>query len=317
MYKNQMSPYLLIIFGPTGVGKTDVALALAKHVQAEIVNIDVGQFYVPLSIGTAKPDWQSSHVVHHLFDILNKPIDYTVVEYRNRFLETTRQIWQRENLPLVVGGSCFYLHALFFPPHDGSKSVQKKICVSNNESTLWKELNAIDPERAAKIHPHDIYRIKRALEIWYRTGKKPSAFAPMYDPPSPYTLICLTRDRDDLYARINKRTEEMICVGWIDEVKALRGTPWEQFLRTKNLIGYPEILDYLEDKQSLDTTIQRIQQETRNYAKRQLIFWRRLEKKLKQEILGSTTYIETVNLTTTDLDLYIKQLLKHVKAMRE
>lgn len=311
---NGVHNYFLVLFGPTGVGKSEIALLLSHQLPAEIVNIDMGQFYTPLSIGTAKPNWRRIPIPHHLFDILDEPVNFTVIDYRKCFLETVKQIWQRNNLPIVVGGSCFYVKALFFPPRVGAKEVFKTVCPVN-DADLWKQLYEVDPERALKIHPHDIYRIKRALEIWYSTGKKPSALIPFYNPPAPFTLICLTRDRADLYNRIDKRTEEMLDAGWIDEVRALLGTPWEQFLRTKKLIGYSEILDYLEGKQNLPETIERIKQETRNYAKRQLTFWRMMEKQLRSESLAPTTTIETVNLTSTDPDLYIKQLSKRLMAV--
>ncbi len=306
-----MQGYFLVLFGPTGVGKSEVALMLSQELPSEIVNIDMGQFYTPLSIGTAKPNWCTIPVPHHLFDILNDPVNFTVIDYRKRFLETAGQIWQRHNLPIVVGGSCFYVQAIFFPPRASVEEVLKTVCPVN-DTDLWKQLYEIDPKRALKIHPHDIYRIKRALEIWRSTGKKPSVLVPFYDPPATFTLICLIRDRADLYNRIDKRTEEMIDAGWIDEVKAMLSTPWEQFLRTKKFIGYSEILDYLEGKRNLSETIALIQQETRNYAKRQLTFWRMMEKQLCNESLSPTTTIETVNLTSTDLNLYIKQLSKRL-----
>jgi len=307
-------PYFVVLFGPTGVGKSDVAITLAEHLPCEIVNIDVGQFYVPLSIGTAKPDWQNQKVTHHLFDILDQPVDCTVVAYRELFERTIKDIWQRNKVPLVVGGSCFYVHALFFPPHIGA-SADEKACKDYQPDQLWQKLNEIDPLRAQKIHPHDTYRIKRALAIWHATGKKPSVFVPAYEPPADYTLICLTRDRQQLYERINKRTELMIKEGWIDEVKPLVGTEWEQFLRKKNLIGYPELFDYLEGTQPLDQIINLIQQDTRNYAKRQLTFWRRLEKQLLSQQLSPSTDIETVNLTSTNLERYIRLLSKRITSL--
>ena len=107
---------MLIIFGPTAVGKTDFALKVAERVPAEIVNMDVGQLYTPLSIGTAKPNWRSETVPHHLFDYVDKPRNITVVEYRKILLEVLEDIWQRGKLPIIVGGSGFYLKSIFFPP---------------------------------------------------------------------------------------------------------------------------------------------------------------------------------------------------------
>src|SRR5579863_9779399 len=110
-------PFMLIVYGPTGVGKTDVALAIAQHIPAEIINMDMGQFYTPLSIGTAKPDWKNSPIPHHLFDIIDTPINYTVAEYRTMLYKTVQEVIGRGNLPILVGGSGFYLHSLLFPPH--------------------------------------------------------------------------------------------------------------------------------------------------------------------------------------------------------
>ena len=107
-------PFTLIIYGPTGVGKTDLALDLAQHIPIEIINMDMGQFYTPLSIGTAKPDWKNSPVPHHLFDIINEPRNFTVSEYRILFYKKVGEIIERGNLPVVVGGSGFYLHSLLF-----------------------------------------------------------------------------------------------------------------------------------------------------------------------------------------------------------
>jgi len=304
---------MLVLFGPTGVGKSDVALELANCFPAEIVNIDVGQFYVPLSIGTAKPDWRSQRVPHHLFDIVDQPKDCTVFAYRALLEKTILDIWKRGKLPIIVGGSCFYVHSLFFPPHVGLEVSEEFCCAEYENDSLWQKLYEIDSDRAKQIHPHDIYRIKRALTIWHATGKKPSTFVPQYKPLSDYTLICLTRDRKDLYQRINKRTETMLHHGWIDEAKSLVGTEWEPFLRKKNLIGYPELFDYFEEKNNFDSTVDRIQQETRNYAKRQLTFWRRLERQLRSQVLSQRTYIETVNLTSTDLERYINLLLMKIK----
>src|SRR5204862_4915580 len=106
--------FIVIIYGPTGVGKTDVALTLAHHFPSEIINMDVGQFYVPLSIGTAKPDWKKESTPHHLFDIIDSQSNYTVTEYRNKVQTTIKDIINRGNLPILVGGSGFYLHTLLF-----------------------------------------------------------------------------------------------------------------------------------------------------------------------------------------------------------
>ncbi len=313
-------PYMLIIFGPTAVGKTDIALRIAHQVQGEIINMDVGQFYKPLTIGTAKPDWQSISIPHHLFDIVDKPEHISVAQYREMLLPLLKEIWSRGKLPILVGGSGFYLKSIFFPP--AALTIQSSYEHENkNVQELWQELCNVDPERALNIGNKDLYRIKRALAIWYGTGKKPSEYMPVYDPPSPFTLLCLTRDRTQLYERINTRVIEMLHAGWIEETKKLQGTAWESFLKTKKIIGYDDILVYLQSQQSpqdLQQLIHVICKRTRNYAKRQLTFWKMLQKELttsmnKAPVANSLfSTIESVDLTLSDVDLYIKQLLNNV-----
>jgi tRNA dimethylallyltransferase len=320
--------FFIVLFGPTGVGKTDLSLALATRLPTEILNMDVGQFYTPLSIGTAKPDWRMSPTPHHLFDILDTPCDYTVIEYRKHALALMKEIWHRNHIPLLVGGSGFYLSSLFFPPSTGGSAYAATEFLKNRRPVLtqdlWDHLNAIDPVRAAAIHPHDRYRITRALSIWHTTGKKPSAQECLYQPPASFILIFLTRDRQELYARIDTRVKSMLELGWEQEVKSLQETEWHAFLHTKKLIGYAELCSYLEGPQTADarhTTIQKIQQKTRAYAKRQETFWRMLEKKIlavqhQQEQCEKNkavhAYLTTINLTQPTSDQYINELLNHV-----
>lgn len=308
---------IIIICGPTGVGKSDFAELLAQQISGEIVNMDLGQFYTPLSIGTAKPDWRNARVPHHLFDILNTPKNFTVVDYRQRLLDTCNALWERNVTPVVVGGSMFYLKSLFFPPM--GQSVET--AASSAPDSTWEELNAIDPDRAASLHKNDTYRINRAMEIWRTKGIKPSLYQPSLEMPSNVIMLYLTRNRDDLYARIDTRVIMMLQAGWLDEVRPLCNTPWETFLHDKKLIGYNELLGYLHQSAAGDdfeSVIRIIQQRCRNYAKRQETFWRGFEKMLKaayQEIKTPEYSLETdtVNLTLCDVNLYIKQLLDRLK----
>lgn len=308
---------IFIIFGPTGAGKTDLALRIAEHTPAEIINMDVGQFYTPLSIGTAKPDWHASPVAHHLFDIINKPKHLTVIEYRNKLQPILNTIWRNKKLPIVVGGSGFYLKSLFFPPRMTEIDTSSKEYCSPHVD-LWKSLQIIDPVRAAQVDKNDIYRIKRALEIWHTTGQLPSAYVPLYKPLANYFLVFATREKYDLYTRINGRVIQMIDNGWVDEVKKLQDTDWVPFIQAKKIIGYDDILRYLagnQSEQNLLNTIKIIQKRTRHYAKRQHTFWRMLEKKLKGTAFKNTKQaiaIESVNLTLVKLHLYIKQLLERL-----
>ncbi len=312
---------MLIISGPTAVGKTDFAYQIAQHIPAEIINMDVGQFYTPLSVGTAKPDWQSSAIPHHLFDILNTPSIFSVVKYRVLLLDRLHAIWKRGNVPILVGGSGFYLKSILFPPRAESDSPNDNT-QSMPKTPLWEELNSIDPDRAAHINKNDTYRIKRALDIWHSTGKRPSLYVPEYTIPAPFLVLFLTRDRKDLYKRINERVIQMVKQEWFAEVERLYGTAWEPFIKKKKIIGYNEIIDYLAgdtSEQALRQTISTIQKRTRNYAKRQETFWRMLERLIcsMHEDIGSkdtqaAAVTESINLTSNDHHLYIKQLINRL-----
>jgi tRNA dimethylallyltransferase len=311
-------PLILIIYGPTGVGKTEVSLSFAKHLPAEIINMDVGQFYTPLSIGSAKPDWRNNPISHHLFDILDEPRDCTVQEYRDLLKQTVKDVISRGNLPILVGGSGFYLRSMLFPPRVQTDKVDIAHFYKSDAS-FWHELHAIDPQRAAQIDPADTDRIKLALEIWHETGKLPSSFVPEYDPIVDFILLFLERDRDQLNVRINDRVVQMMNDGWLEETEQLLGTPWESFIRRKKIIGYNEIIDFLRGERSekdYTSMIDIIRNKTRQYAKRQFTFWRKLRREIEQASVScknAVNVIETANLTNGDIHLYISKLLPRLK----
>lgn len=309
---------LIVIFGPTAVGKSDFAEMLARKIPSEIINADLGQCYTPLSIGTAKPDWRSSDIKQHLFDWVDQPEMISVLQYRERILPFLQKIRQANALPLIVGGSGFYIRSLFFPPQS-MPLIQNR----TNSETLakdWNFLHDIDPERASCIHPHDTYRINRAIEIYYSTGKKPSELNPQYQSIGSVCFVYLTRDKQELYQRINLRTLQMLGHGWIDEVRLLKNTPWETFLKKKKLIGYDDILNYLDSDQSeqdKEQLIEIIAQKTRNYAKRQITFGNQLYKELEKIGLDTknTIMCTQFNLTCGNIELYINQLLETINSM--
>ncbi len=303
---------VIFIYGPTASGKTSFADTIADAISAEIINMDSAQLYTRLNIGTAKPNWKASPHAQHLFDCIDKPEHVTVHAYRQMALEKMEAIWSRNKIPIFVGGSGFYLKSLLFPAQDSSIDIINTKPIFWDQSNLWEKLNQVDPERAKAIHPHDIYRIKRALEIWHTTGKKPSVYKPVYNPPAPFLLVYLTRKRKDLYARIDERVFTMVKEGWVQEVSSLLATPWELFVQEKGFIGYRELIGYIKHAYSLECAIELIQQRTRNYAKRQETFWRMLKKEVleAQQIEHSLQgKIIEFDLTYPDLHLYIKQLL--------
>lgn len=307
-------PQCIIITGPTGVGKSSFAEQLAMNIGGEIINGDMGQLYEPFTIGTAKPDLSKVEIPHHLFNEVTTPVNYTAAQYRKRIEPLIADIRARGKMPIIVGGSGFYLSGLFFQLQENRVNTHSSALdlpsVSDNllpREDMWKKLAELDPERAKKIHPHDIYRLERALRICQHSGTIASGFEPEFNPiQKSFLLIHVGRTREELYQRINERTKEMLFAGWIDEVAVLTDE-WKKFVRAKKLIGYPEILDYLENKiPDQKTLVHIIQQNTRRYAKRQIIFWRMFKKKIEQ-FSSQSTY--EIDLTLSSIDLYIKQLL--------
>lgn len=332
-----LSKSVVVIYGATGVGKTALAEQLAQHHPVEIINMDVGQFYVPFSIGTAKPLWRQSPVQHHLFDIIDRPQNVTVIAYRELLLSKVQEVLSRGNQPIVVGGSGFYLMSLLFPPDQEHGSIGTKNTISAlsansgmkddslKEGSSWQQLFEIDPERARAIAPGDTYRIARALALFHDTGKKPSTFVPRYSPLfSKLHIIHVSRDRSELIDRINSRVDTMIATGLFNEVENLIGTEWEAFIRIKRLIGYDDVLAHLSpvlgtDPLTKDVAISLIKSRTRRYAKRQETFWRMLEARLKALELEKASHgmsasanipiptFESINLTHGTIDQYISR----------
>jgi tRNA dimethylallyltransferase len=317
-----MKKFILVITGPTATGKSGLAEKITQEIKGEIINADIGSWYTPLTIGTAKPDLSKATVTHHLFNILDKPEQFTIVQFRNKVIQLAQEIWDRGCIPIVVGGSAIYIKSLWYRTQDSGTAVEfEDEIMKSQELTqdLWQQLFEIDPVRAQKIDKNDRYRIVRALGIYHTTGKKPSLFEPVYDPIAPMYAIFCTRDRKVLYDRINERTGIMLQDGWIKEVKDLMNTEWEKFLLEKKIIGYDDIIRYLHSQQvqeqyeeeQYQELVSIIQQKTRNYAKRQITFLSKLAKDIEHDAGRSSKISITVqiDLTLCDVGLYIKGLL--------
>ncbi|MFA5999008.1 MAG: tRNA (adenosine(37)-N6)-dimethylallyltransferase MiaA [Candidatus Babeliales bacterium] len=312
-----MKRYVVLISGATATGKSGLALQLAQKISGEIINADIGSFYSPLTIGTAKPDFAKETIPHHFFNILDQPENFTVVQFRERLKILLQEIWDRGNVPVIVGGSAFYIKSFFYKQHDieGAdvwvQELEKSLVPSNE---LWLQLQATDPERASQINEADRYRIIRALAIFKATGQKPSLFKQEFEPLAPFYFVVCTRDRAKLYKRINERVLEMMDSGWRQEVESLRGTEWEPFLRKKKLIGYDDLLENNNNDMVIDEIFDVIAQKTRNYAKRQIIFLNKLQKELQQATSSSDLIgrVEEINLTLYDVGLYINGLSEQI-----
>ncbi len=347
----------LVITGPTASGKTAFSTLLSQQLRIEIINCDVGQFYAPLSIGTAKPDLTNVTVPHHLFDLVTTPESFSAAAYRHRAATCVREIIERGALPVFVGGSLFYIKSLFFPPQEiGPQELgpQEEIPEEFDEGIetvlLWEKLYQIDSARALAIDKNDRYRIARALTLWRRTGRLPSSCAPIFSPlildpefilsevegtssqASPRLrragsgcavrrtcLVSVTREREELNTRINTRVREMFDKGLVREVAAL-GPDWWQFLSKKKLIGYHEVIKsssllqgFLEN--SPEDLIAAVQQNTRNYAKRQMTFLRAFLGTMRElpDVSVPDVSVIDANLTLCDDYLYIEQIVAWAK----
>lgn len=275
-----MKQCVLFIIGPTASGKTALSeIIYNKFGSAEIINCDMGQLYAPLKVGTAKPNLQCYPYKTHLFDELNTPEYYDACQYADRAHSTVEAICKRNNLPIFVGGTIFYVKSLFFALSESCKKPIDVKISNDYGSTAWNHLHALDPDRAQSLHPHDLYRINRALHIIKTTGEKPSTLKPHYQTKLNPLFIYIQPDRQILKDRINQRTELMIHQeGWIDEAAKLIGTPWELFVQKKGLIGYANLIAWIKQgrpKEELPLVITTIQKATWRYAKRQIAFWRR------------------------------------------
>lgn len=301
--------FFVVITGSTAVGKTAFVDELTQHFPVQIINADVGQLYAPLTIGTAKPDWKHHPVQHHLFDILDVPENTTVYEYVSRVRACMESIWEKGSIPIVVGGSAFYIKTLFFPLHSRPKGASQGD---------WDELHRLDPMRAACIEPTDTYRIERALEILHGGQILASDQAPVFETFAPCLIVFITRERTDLYTRINARVQDMFRAGWMREVDELCRNGWGDFLKKKKIIGYDVLVEYREGMYQEQELIPLVQQRTRRYAKKQETFFKKLEKQLI-EAAHTSVYpllVEKVNLTLAPVDLYIRSIAHKVTSLR-
>lgn len=277
-----MNEKLFILMGPTAVGKTSISIDLAKRLNGEIISADSMQIYKYMNIGTAKvmPN-EMEGIPHYLIDIIYPDENFTVSDYKRMATKFIKKINQKNKLPIVVGGTGLYINSLVYklnfasvPPND---EIRKKLETYDNEY-LHSKLIEVDRITGERISVNDRKRIIRALEIWEVSGKTPSEYNKNFrEETDEYnlTMVCLNMDRERLYQRINDRVDLMIELGLVDEVKNILNMGYNKNLVSMQGIGYKEIIMYLENKISLDDAINIIKQGSRNYAKRQLTWFRR------------------------------------------
>jgi tRNA dimethylallyltransferase len=284
--------HVLILTGPSGSGKTHLGLKLADALGAEIISMDSMALYRGLDIGTAKPTAaERQRVRHHLVDELDPWESATVAWWLERARECCRDIEMRGKRPLIVGGTPLYLKALLFGLFDGPPADQElrqrlqAEATSAGPQVLHQRLAAVDPRAAARLHPNDVRRIVRALEIWELTGSPLSAWQTQW-PNAPDSsaalaaglprILWLDLPRPELYRRINTRVEAMFTSGLIGEVRALGNLPQPLSREASQALGYKEVLAHLAGQATVEETIARVQIRTRNFAKRQITWFRHL-----------------------------------------
>jgi tRNA dimethylallyltransferase len=276
---------LLIIAGPTGVGKTRVAIELAERLNGEIVGADSRQIYRYLDIGTAKPSPEErARVPHHLIDICNPEQNYSAADYARDAAAMIEAIAARGKIPLLVGGTGLYIHSVLYGIFEGPgrdddfRAHMQSIAETQGEDALFQELVRRDPLTAHRLHPHDRVRVIRALEVHHLTGRSISEFQTTATAPCAHYHVCflvLTAPRPLLYARIEARVDHMLAQGLIEEVRGLLQRGYHQGMNALNSVGYAEILDFLAGRLAHDAAISLIKRNTRRYAKRQLTWFRK------------------------------------------
>jgi tRNA dimethylallyltransferase len=299
---------LIVLQGPTGVGKTDVALDLARAISAEIINADSMQFYRHMDIGTSKPSYrEQSDIPHHLFSVVNPDEQFNAARFMREARLIIADIARRGRVPLLVGGTGLYVRALTrglssAPARD--EAVRQELC-SLGKDELFKRLVQVDPEAAARINPNDMVRLVRALEVYRLTGatltqhNRAHGFQEeLYD----CLKLCLTRNRDELYSLIGQRVDGMIQQGLIKEVETLFSLGYGPGLRPLRSIGYKQIGLYLTGMISLAEAVSRIQRETRRFAKRQLTWLRHDSDNIWIDLPGQTAEVERLARKFLNLD---------------
>lgn len=281
-----MERVVVLIVGPTCSGKTYLSLKLAQLIPAEIISADSRQIYKLLDIGTAKPSkLQLEKVPHHLIDILDPSENYDASLFEKDAEKVIEEIFNKNKTPIVVGGSGLYIKALIdgiFDTADKDEEYRLELHQKRKEfgnEFLYEELKKIDPKSAAKMLPQNWKRVMRALEVFHTTGeqiwKHHQKQSSEKEKKYLFSQFGLNWERKTLYENVDKRVNEMIEQGFVDEVKNVLSKGYDKNLNSLNTVGYKEIIQYLEKEISLERAIELIKRNTRHYAKRQLTWFKK------------------------------------------
>ena len=277
---------LIVLTGPTAVGKTSLSIALAKAVDGEIISADSMQVYKYINIGTAKiTEEEKCGIPHFLIDELEPDDEFNVTIFKNKVMGYIEDIKSRGKVPIIVGGTGFYIQSVIydinFNEYGDDSKVRKKheaMAETLGKSELHKKLALVDREYADSVSYNNVKKVVRALTFFEMTGEKLSEHNKRErerSSPFDFAYFVLTMDRKKLYERIDKRVDLMFDMGLVEEVKALMAKGYDKSLVSMQGIGYKEVIDYLSDKTSLEECIDIIKRDTRHFAKRQLTWFKR------------------------------------------
>ena len=297
-------PQSIVICGPTASGKTALGIELANKINGEIISCDSMQIYKEMDIGTAKPTEEERKMApHHLVDFVNPNERYSVADFKKDAENIIKEIITRKKVPILVGGTGLYINSLIYNIQYDEENIDlnyRKELEKIDISELYKNALKIDTQAMEKISQNDRKRITRILEIYHSTGKtkteleKNSRKELKYD----YKIFVLSMDRDILYERINKRVDLMLENGLIEEVKRVT-EKYKEFPTAMQGLGYKEVVEYLDGKISKEDMIEKIKQESRRYAKRQLTWFRAYK---------DAIWLDGMNNAKENVDIIIKSL---------
>ncbi len=277
---------VIVIAGPTATGKTALSVRLAKELGGEIISADSVQIYKDLNIGSAKPSIEEMQgIPHHLMDFLPADAAFSVAEFCDRAKKTIEDIQKRGKTAIVTGGTGLYISSLVdnvrFLEAQTDENLRKRLAdelARVGKDAMHEKLAEIDPSAADAIHPNNTKRVLRALEVFYTTGTtmtEQNAGSKTEKSPFEFVLCALSCDREIMYDRINKRVDHMVEAGLFDEVKKLLARGIDRNCQSMQGIGYKEVVSHLMGEMEKDACIEKIKQNSRNYAKRQLTWFRR------------------------------------------
>ncbi|MDA0735234.1 MAG: tRNA (adenosine(37)-N6)-dimethylallyltransferase MiaA [Chloroflexi bacterium] len=268
---------MVSIVGPTASGKTGLAVSLAERFQGEIINADSRQVYRYLDIGTAKPTAEEQRQApHHLLDLLNPDQDFSLGAFLSLAKNAVEDLHRRDRMPLLVGGTGQYILAFLegwnvpeIPPDEDFRRAKEQEAEDIGPVALHQQLEAIDPQRANQLDYRNVRRVIRALEIYHVTGQKPSAISNRTPPVQDSLVIGLTLERQELYARIDRRVDNMMAAGFLDEVRRLSAMGYLLGTGPLDSLGYRELGQHLSGELDLDEAVQRTKFQTHRLARRQ------------------------------------------------